>query len=506
MNQPFDIPRGPDGKQLLSRSEIMGTNGNDSPPWTMFMPGQSSGSNNELPAVWPAAGSLLRVPKCVFLTSVPPAHLCGKNFTLMSKGGPYGYFGHYFDAVARDIRVTPSPTVNPYGSLVFQGFTGTYTYIGWTIDPQYPPAMDKRRQFNKCSVIPNAIYSEHLRLVGEFQSAKAILEAKYPNEVFVQICEFFPSTPAVTVAPQDELMPLVFDVYTPEGIAANAPLHGANGPAWLLGPDHDATNFFGTNFLHLYCGYQDDGGNSSPKSAFDAVNRWHWWSNNFGYKLDVNFGLGHDQWIEDPGIPDGYESFTYGFATQHMDKTLGSNSPEAATVSASTPLDFLRNGYSKFAGYKVALYTYDAPWDFPLPKFNTDTGAYFPCHVLDYGDQDWVEQTFFDYPDISEIFAGNPEICLETGAGGLDGDGNYNVFMRYPTSLEYKQTFLPALDEQFTLLTTALQNLGPKTAQIWNYLIDTHSLGDVGIGYAGGSSQLTADSIVALVEEHYGLG
>src|ERR1019366_6617205 len=145
-NQPFTVPRMPFNatNPPMSRSDIMGTGVNPA-PFTMFMPGQSLGSPTEYPTAWPEAGTMLRVPKCVFLTSNPPAHLWGKNFTLMSKWSPYGYFGHWYDMHVRDTRYEAA-TVGSEGSEIFGGFTGNYGYIGWTIDPQYSSTNDGRRK------------------------------------------------------------------------------------------------------------------------------------------------------------------------------------------------------------------------------------------------------------------------------------------------------------------------------------------------------------------------
>jgi hypothetical protein len=476
------------------------------------MPGQSQGSKDEKPEVWPAAGTPLRVPKCVFLTSCPPAHLWGKNFTLMSKWAPFGYFGHYFDAVARDIRVTPTATMVPNGSELFDGFSGNYSYIGWTIDPQYPLTNDGRRKWNKCSVVLNLIYNEHLRLVNEFQIAKAYLETRYPNQVFVQICEFFPNSPVTAIAPNDELMPKVLDVYSDAGIAANAPKHKANGPVWLLGPDtidfdptsrQFTTDFFGTNFLHIYCGYQATGGGDG--SVVDLLGRFHWSDIKFGYKLDTTFGPGFDQWIVLPNF-EGYEGDSYGIALNRLKGDMGSGDP---TLVPSGKFDNLLLGYRNFAGYHTSLHEYDLDFNFGAPAqflSGMGIGTIWPRGDVVYGDQDWVEQVIILGYDEREAIYGSGAPYFDEDFPGVDFDGGvYNHFIRYPGTDEYVNTWIPELQTQWSTLKTAMLDLGPKTVSLWDDLFTRYNLADFGFSYDGGSSVVDADYIIKYVQTYYGL-
>lgn len=477
--------------------------------WIMFMPGQSSGFTKEKPSVMPAPGSLPRVPKTVFLTSCPPAHLWGANFTLVTKWTPFGYFGHWNDAMARDTRYT-TPTINPYGSLVFDGFTGQYSYMGWSIDPQYPLAWEGRRMFKKHAVVPNLIVTEHYRLVAEFQAAKAILEAKYPNQVFVQVCEFFPNDPVTTIAPEDELSPKVLDVYTPEGRAHNAPKASASGPIWLLGPDKDAgpEDFFGSNFLHIYCGYQSDGPDATPTPTVEDLRGRFNWPGNLGYKLDTSFNFGFDQWIAqnpaDPFAPDGYEGVNVLFTENYLKAQM--TGEHHGIIPTGDKLTNLQHAHDGFRGYKTVLHEYDLPWSFGGEPDFTPQGTTGPCGPATYYDQDWVEQTIIiGYLIREALAAGDPDQCFGTGGGGLTGDGNYNLFEAYPSTLSYTETLVPQLRSQWSYLKTTILDLAPKTVQIWNDLFAYYGLADLGFEYGGGSSTVTSASIVAYVESHYGL-
>lgn len=515
-NQPHQTPVRQAGGLTFSRSAILGT-GPGKPPWTMFMPGQSKGSKDEYPTDWPKEGKLLRVPKCVFLTSCPPIHLWGKNFTLMSKWMPFGYLGHWHDAPVRDIRYKDA-IANPYGTLIFGGFTGTYDYLGWTIDPRYAdthPEWDGRRKFHKCEVVQNAIYYEHYRLIAAFDAAKKTLESRYPGEVFVEVTEFFPRDPKMTKAPRDELDPLVFDIYTESGYAANAPKHGTDGPVWLLGPDNGQypMEFLGTNFLHIYAGYQTEGGSSDPRNADDIFSRYHYPNRVFGYKLDRNFGPGYTEWKEVTAVPSGYldwaEDATFNTVKSDMGKSLSYEDALNGVVGGK--LDKLRLGWPNFAGYRVALHEYDRPFIFPGAHFLPEQKTEMPPKTSGtYGDADWVEQTvIIAYSTRKRIYEESHDPYGDQyfpGPEGLLGDGVYNLFVRYPGTDIYVDIFVPMLNAQHDLLKKALESLGPGTKRIWERLNNLYGLEKLGIAYNGGSSTLTADSIVQMVEEHYGLG
>lgn len=567
LNRPFTTPRFPGDAGVdfrgqlwqpfpITRSSFIDPS-KGQPFWTMFMPGQSYGMpySTELPNTWPPAGAPLRVPKVVFLTSVPPAHLWTRKFVLVTKWARQarGYLPHWDDAEVRDTRIwSPDyrPAVKyPYGTLVFPAFYGGYEYIGWTCDPQYDKREEGRRMIRRYTEIKNPIVDEHLRLVGEFREAKEYLEAKYPGEIFVQVCEFFPSEPLTGIAPSDELMPKVLDVYTEQGRATNTPQHFANGPTWMLGPnvcfydqvlDRPCLNFFGTDFLHIYCGYQSSDGaigrdGFSPRykpNLHDLITRYHWDDTQFGYRLDDQFGYGYDSFLvsmKPPGTySDGYENESYEACKARMDalmnasKTYDVGGGKSRTVPQGK-LSMLRVGFPTFSGYRVRLHEYDLTFkpEGGLPHFRPGTGpCKFPRGDTVYEDQDWVEQAIvMQYQQRQDedpntygdsYYPGAHYDGYGTGSGGgppSEGGehGGYNFFERYPGTDMYEKTWTPRLQNQHTWMVQVLNGLGPKAAQIWQDLIEENRLDRLNFEYAGGSSAVTSGSIVRTVEQHFGV-
>lgn len=587
INQPGQVPRNPasgglsDGvfqssPGITSRSRFLVNDyTNDNPAyWSMFMPGQDGRGSGDgpLPAVWPAAGSLLRVPKCVYLTSCPPAHLWGANFVLMTEWSPNGYFGHYNDATARDTRTyAPGyapPTSVPLGSLAFDGLTGTYSYIGWTIDPQFDPREIGRRKWQKYATIPNPIVAEHLRLVAEFQIAKSTLEARYPDQVFVQVCDFFPLDPVTAIAPWDERMPKVLDVYTPSATNPNTPGMFANGPIWMLGPDRVvfdvvsrtySTPFFGTNFLHIYCGFQaiqgqliegetfEEGPGLSVPDISDLVLRGSFDSNT-GYSLntDPSFAGVMTSWVMTDH--DMYQTGTNGTlvvnSIQNYITTAYSLMTQSTLLDPGGPnerlepegkLDMLLLGWRNFAGYRVSLHEYDLTWSFgpPVTRFKgATTTSLYPCYSLNYDDQDWVEGYAFNYADrVSQYGSGAPwhDLCFPgangegypgaAGTGGDDATGgtgpggsfnteaDYNMSTRYPGTDQYEGPggYNSVLKAQYDLFVAAMTNASPGCVAVWNQMIREKSLDTLGFQYDGGSSLVDSAYIIAYVEDYYGL-
>lgn len=540
MNTPGMYPKFPGISSFVRRSDFLDTT--RAPYWSMFMPGQSMGRPYppEVPSTWPPTGAPLRVPKVLFLTSCPPAHLYTNNFTLISKWSKFarGYLGHHDDAVARDTRFwSPAyapATVNPYGSLVFDGFVGGYDYIGWTCDPQNLPREEGRRLIRKYATIPNPIVTEHLRLVAEFAIAKSTLESRYPGRVFVQICEFFPSAPSLGIAPNDEMLPRVLDVYTPAGIEANTPKHFANGPTWMLGPDfynfnltthQNEMNFFGTDFAHIYCGYQssdnvinDDGFlfRGAPDIT-DLITRYNWDDGLFGYKLDTSFFAGYDQFLvnldpTDSTYNDGYEYGAYDKAVEWLNTVM--NNTSTLTIGPLTrtllkgKLDLLKLGFPNFASYATELHQYDMTFPFPgsPPNFRTGVGSLYPRGDTIYEDQDWVEDEIVGSYDTRRDT--DPNLLGDRYYPGADYDsGVYNFYNRYPATDQYINTWTPQLHNQFNWLKQVLNDLGPKTSDIWDQLIEENHLDDFGFTRpeTSGSSTITADYIIAWAEARWNL-
>ena len=162
------------------------------------------------------------------------------------------------------------------GSLLFDGFVGGYEYIGWTIDPQYNTREEHRRGWRKYATVHNVIVDEHTRLIAAFRDAKTYLEAKYPDKVFVEITGFFPDRPRHRDRPSrpaDAQGPRRLHLGRGRGQHADPPRERPDldarpqlrqlrhGPRWY-------TPCFGTNFLHIYCGYQADQGFLPPGQSF----------------------------------------------------------------------------------------------------------------------------------------------------------------------------------------------------------------------------------------------
>jgi hypothetical protein len=510
--------------------------------WSLFMPGQSGGVKGvDNPTVWPSPGTLLRVPKCVFLTSVPPAHLWGEQFTLMTKWQPYGYFGHWFDSEARDVRFTPPSSVIE-GSELFDGQTGTFAYLGWAVDPQYNTDLDGPRKWEKVGSITNASFEEHNRLQEVFAEVKEILEAQYPNQIYIYITQFFPSNPVRAIGPNDENEPLVLDVVSQEGIAANTPPDFCNGPLWILGPDQVddrsqfqvppspkfEANFFGTNFLHIYAGYQClapllAGDNAGPNDLSGMINRLFFANTTtMGNPLDGGVVArinGYSPWkaaTEDP--LDGYEgTASYDFMLNYVE------SKGFAAESVDNPVRNLPIGkgaklqsvYNNFAGYSCALFQYDATYGGNYAGLSTASGSQVsdgatgtPPYVgpTNYSVQSWVENYRFNIGQVMADIQNDAALGLLTYSDYHfePGNGLYNYYTRYP-STEQMAVFTNYLQQQYTLMTTALNGLGPKTAEMWATMIDTYDLADYGFSNPGGSSLLTVEYLVDYIKSHYGL-
>lgn len=532
LNQPGEAPVLPRTPHRAVRKNPFMTG----EEWCMFMPGQSSGVKpartdtnpaDDLPTTWKPPGSLLRVPKCVFLTSVPPAHLWGDHFTLMTKWTAYGYFGHWNDSEARDVRFTPASSV-AFGSLLFDGFVGTFSYIGWTIDPHYDPSMDAPRKWSKIGTIPNVSFSEHNRLMAVYAEVKETLEAMYPGQIFVYTPQFFPTNPVRSFGPNDENMPLILDVVSPDGIAANTPKNWANGPLWILGPDaiDDVSqfqvpptakfqaDFFGTNFLHIFAGYQcSDGtvGHFDQRSApdiGDVKSRRHWVNvSTFGDPLDggIEAGLiGFTSWeaaIHEP--LDGYEGDTYNNILSYMED-IGFRADSVDGPVRTVPVGkgaLLKAVFDNFAGYKCALFQYDGSYSGSYTGIEPGQGN-SPNTLFDgvthFKVQDWVEDFRFNIEQVI-LDTPNPDGDIAYEPGNLI----YNVYLRYPSTPQMK-VFTDFADLQFTTMQNTLNDLGPKTVQIWNTIISTYDLGNYGFEYVGGSSMLTVSYLLEYIQRHFG--
>lgn len=532
LNQPGEAPVLPRTPNRMVRKNPFMTG----EEWCMFMPGQSSGVKpthsdtnpaDDLPNVWKPPGSLLRVPKCVFLTSVPPAHLWGDHFTLMTKWVAYGYFGHWNDSVARDVRTTAASSA-AFGSLVFDGFVGTFSYIGWTIDPHYDPSMDAPRKWSKIGNIPNVSFAEHNRLMAVYTEVKETLETMYPGQIFIYIPEFFPKNPVRAFGPNDENMPLILDIVSPDGIAANTPKNWANGPLWILGPDaiEDVSqfqvppsakfqaDFFGTNFLHIYAGYQcADGqaghfGSRSGPDINDVTGR-RFWNNvtSFGDPLDKGIEaslIGYTSWEAATSAPlDGYEGQSFTDMLNFMDdigfRTEGVDGPVRTIPVGKGAL--LKAAFNNFAGYKCALFEYDGSYSGSYTGIepgqgNSDKTIYHG--ITNFKVQDWVEDFRFNIEQVI-IDTPNPygDIHYEPG------DPDYNVYIRYPSTPQMK-VFTDFADLQYATMLNTLNDLGPKTVEMWSTMISTHNLGDYGFEYVGGSSMLTVEYLLDYIQRHFG--
>ena len=329
-----------------------------------------------------------------------------------------------------------------------------------------------------------------------FQEANEILES---TGYYVQICEFFPSEPRFAHPPYDEFKPWVLDLFSDEGLEANTPRHFANGPLWILGPDSYPAEFFGTHFTHIFCGYQATDGILLPDTFFrargapdhsDLIKRVHW-KNQFGYNFEAANLLAQVPWevLEDDGYleTEWITNYIRRLMNQVTDDTPAG---KFAMFSPSHP---------QFASYKTHLHNYDPAWNFPgKPSFNQHLkpGA-FPPYVTRYDEQDWVEQVIILGCGQRRDNDENPFGDRHYMCGSPDA---YNFTVRYPSEEQYRDQYLPWLHGEYDGFKEAILSLTPKTREIWETLIAENNLNDYGIKYAGGSSEVTVDYIVDLVD------
>lgn len=505
---------------------------------TMFAPPQTFGDpfGNDPPTEWPAPGTPIKVPKCVYLSSVPPCHLWGDNFTLMTRWTFPGYFPHYDDPEPHLPSEPPAPSL-PYGALTFPGFIGTYEFY-WTIDPQIEATKLIPRWWTKYNKVHNPIVDEHNRLIAEFQAAKEYLEATYPNDVFVHISNFFPDPPDTAIAPNDEKKPKVLDVYTEAQVSPDDKI---NGPLWMLGPnayhykeqdnqgnDVFKTDFFGTDFLHIYAGYPTYRGNFNSSGWVDnffSLNSANErqkqmiqegiWATTIGYPLDKTFGFAFDQWKFFHDIGYGYEGTGYQQLIDVYDRLLNKTQSVGDHDLPQGKLAVLKTGIANFSGHTVLLHEYDLSFDVGTkPDFRKDSRATkFPRHDIIYTDQDWIEQNIvLSYqqrqdedpnPDGDHYYPGlhyNGGPDEQAVVGSL-----FNYFERFPSTGQYRTVYTPELQFQWSTFNTVMNGLGPGAIKVWNQLIEDHELGPLGYQYQDHSSVIDVNYIVQAVINHYGL-
>ena len=252
----------------------------------------------------------------------------------------------------------------------------------------------------------------------------------------------------------------------------------------------------------------DDGGFLGGDSA-DISNlalRWHWPHNStFGYPLGASTVWDYFHWFIDPA--DGYQGQSYADTLTYLDKAMNLQIDMGDYLMSVGRLAKLRVGWRNFSGYHVALLQYDLPFDFSAsPGFQGGGQCKWPRGDIVYEEQDWVEgEIVMSYAQREAMQAGDPDYYFP----GADYDiaNGYNAFQRYPPLDWYTDPggWNDQLGLQWTRMRDAILGLGPQSVRLWNAIIEANGLADLGFEYVAGSSTLNAGSIVAYVEDYFGL-
>lgn len=259
------------------------------------------------PTDWPKKGSVLRQIKQVYLSQVWPTLL---NTNLSTIGGSAS---------------------NPWHPIV------TFTGLGWCGFPRtaitysYSSGSDTLRIGNDWTgSIPNFYIPEYLRLDAIFRQIKTNMEQDYPNELYITAPQW--QYPAWYPNPNTTLLGSLENFRV-----ANRWFH-LTCPPQISEDTGQETQFFGTNFLHIYCG----------KCGVD----YNFFDFGFIRAIDQNFGDISTDTVHQENVQriilnaKKFSGFNIKLFDYHLDfplipqPTITWNGPEVLTVDVPDPATY----------------------------------------------------------------------------------------------------------------------------------------------------------------------